>query len=87
MNSYVESMTIAQTAEKVGVKVGAIRFYERRGLLPEPPRSKAGYRQYSNEHVRVLQFIKRGRQWGFNLNEISDLLGMRDDPVNRCIRC
>ena len=52
-------VTIGEMAKSAGVGVETVRFYEREGLLPEPPRRSSGYRQYSLEAVRRLQFIRR----------------------------
>ena len=56
------------------MNVQTLRYYERRGLLPEPARSPAGYRAYTSEAVRIVRFIKRAQLLGFPLNEIEQLL-------------
>jgi MerR family mercuric resistance operon transcriptional regulator len=71
----VESLTIGELASSAGVNVETVRYYERRGLLDEPPRSPAGYRQYSAEDLWRLQFIGRAKRLGFTLAEIVELLG------------
>jgi DNA-binding transcriptional MerR regulator len=71
----VETLTIGQLAGEAGVNVETIRYYERRGLLPEPPRTMAGYRQYSATDLWRLQFIARAKELGFTLAEITTLLG------------
>lgn len=68
-------MSIGELARGAGVHVETVRYYERRGLLDEPPRSPAGYRQYSADDLWRLQFIGRAKRLGFTLGEISDLLG------------
>lgn len=68
-------MTIGKLADSVGVSVETVRYYERRGILPEPPRSPSGYRQYSDDDVWRLRFISRGKTLGFTLDEIRTLLG------------
>ena len=68
-------MTIGDLARAVGVNVETVRYYERRGLLDEPPRSPAGYRQYSADDLWRLEFIGRAKRLGFTLAEIGDLLG------------
>lgn len=73
--------TIGQVARRAGVEVDTIRFYERRGLLEEPPRSDSGYRLYSDEAVERLQFIRRAKDLGFTLNEIDDLLPLLAAPT------
>ena len=77
-------MTIGEIARNAGVGVETIRFYERRGLLPEPPRRASGYRQYSPEALRRLQFIRGTKDLGFSLNEIRELLELRVNPRANC---
>jgi len=77
-------LTIGQLAKKAGVNVGTIRYYERRGLIPEPPRSSSGYRQYSQEAIARIRFIKRAKELGFSLREISELLSLRVEPDTTC---
>ncbi len=69
----MEVLTIGQLAHQAGVNVETIRYYERRGLLREPPRTPAGYRQYSADDLWRLQFIARAKQLGFTLAEIARL--------------
>jgi len=66
------------------VKVQTIRYYERRGLLPTPPRSASGYRKYSGEAIRRLRFIKQAQALGFSLREIEELLSLRMRPGTTC---
>ena len=67
--------TIGQLAEDAGVNVETIRYYERRGLLRDPPRTAAGYRQYAADDRHRLQFIARAKRLGFTLSEIAQLVG------------
>jgi DNA-binding transcriptional MerR regulator len=60
------------------VHVETVRYYERRGLLRQPRRTPAGYRQYSATDLRRLQFIARAKQLGFTLTEVAGLVGERD---------
>jgi DNA-binding transcriptional MerR regulator len=71
----VEGLTIGRLADEAGVNVETIRYYERRGLLREPPRTEAGYRQYSTSDLWRLQFIARAKRLGFTLTEIAALTG------------
>jgi DNA-binding transcriptional MerR regulator len=75
----VESLTIGALAKAAGVNIETVRYYERRGLLEEPPRSPSGYRQYSNDDLWRLRFIARAKRLGFTLGEIADLIG-EDGP-------
>jgi DNA-binding transcriptional MerR regulator len=67
-------------AERAGVNIHTVRYYEQRGLLPEPPRTPAGYRKYGQEHVAHIRFIKRAQDLGFTLEEIRELLDLRAVP-------
>ena len=69
------SFTIGKLAEAAGVHVETVRYYERRGLIDQPPRTGSGYRQYAADDLWRLQFIRRGKQLGFSLAEIGALLG------------
>ncbi len=76
----MESLTRGQLAKKTGIGTEALRFYERKGLIPDPPRSESGYRLYPALVLGRLRFIKRAKNLGFSLEEISDLLQLRVDP-------
>jgi MerR family copper efflux transcriptional regulator len=79
----MDTLSIGQVARKAGVGVETVRFYEREGLLEEPPRRASGYRQYSEQVVTRLHFIKRAQKLGFSLKEISELL-LRVDAQTSC---
>jgi Hg(II)-responsive transcriptional regulator len=70
-------MRIGTAAEQAGVNVQTLRYYERRGLLPVPPRRGSGYREFPTEAVRIVRFIKRAQDLGFTLDEIEELLRLR----------
>lgn len=80
----MENLTIGQLAKRAHVNTETVRYYERRGLMPEPPRRQSGYRQYSQDDVARLQFIKRAKELGFSLEEISELFSLRVDPHTTC---
>lgn len=73
-----KSFTIGALAEKAGVNVETIRFYQRRGLLVEPEKPFKGIRQYSERDTQRVRFIKQGQKLGFSLNEIMELLSLDD---------
>lgn len=77
-------LTIGSLARAAGVGVETVRFYERKGLMPEPPRTASGYRQYPPDAVARLRFIRRAQGLGFTLEEIGDLLELRVDEVAAC---
>ena len=61
-----------------------VRYYERRGLLAEPPRHDSGYREYGQESVQALRFIKRAQQLGFSLREVDQLLHLASGGPQAC---
>ena len=80
----METLTISQLANLAGVNVETVRYYERRGLIPEPPRCQSGYRQYTPDYAARIRFIKRAQDLGFSLNEIADLLAFRIETESAC---
>lgn len=76
----MQSMRTGEVAKRAGVNVETLRFYERRGILPEPPRRESGYREYPPETVDLIRFVKRAQELGFSLEEIRELLELRDGP-------
>lgn len=73
-------LTIGELAQRVGVGVETIRFYERKGLIAQPARPTAGFRVYPPDIVARLGFVHEAKQLGFTLKEIRDLLTLRDNP-------
>jgi MerR family mercuric resistance operon transcriptional regulator len=84
MEDAMDLLTVGQLARQAGVHIETVRYYERRGLIPEPPRRASGYRQYTREDVHRLQFIKRAQELGFSLKDIAELLSLRVDPETTC---
>ena len=68
-------LSIGALSEQTAVNIETIRFYERLGILPAPPRSAGGHRLYNNVHKRRLIFIRRARDLGFSLKEVRMLIG------------
>jgi len=77
-------MQIGIMAKKIGVSVDAIRFYERNALLPRPPRTQGGFRQYGESDLETLTFIRRVQGLGFTLVEVRDLLELRHSRLQPC---
>lgn len=73
-----ERRTIGALAREAEVNVETIRYYQRRGLLPEPVKPLGGIRTYAAEHVQRLRFIKRAQRLGFSLEEVGELLSLDD---------
>jgi MerR family copper efflux transcriptional regulator len=85
------TMTIGELAAAARLNIETIRYYEREGILPEPPRTASGYRQYSDADRWRLAFIRRGKGLGFTLKEIAELLGAEeqrsvDEVVNLAVK-
>jgi MerR family copper efflux transcriptional regulator len=74
--STMSELTIGKLAAQAGVAVDTVRYYERNGLLPEPPRRASGYRIYPAAAVKRLRFIRRAKTLGFTLAEIGELLAL-----------
>ena len=77
-------MTIGRLAEQSRVNLETLRYYERLGLLPRPPRSSSGYRLYPREAVERVRFIKQAQLLGFSLKEVAELLSLRVAPGTSC---
>jgi len=78
--ALAKPLTIGLVARRAGVGIETVRFYERQGLIEEPPRRLSGYREYPEEVVARLSFIRRAKELGFTLSEIKELLALRLDP-------
>ncbi len=78
MKAAATNLTIGAVADAAGVNVETIRYYQRRGLLPQPGRPLQGFRRYGGEALVRLCFIKRAQQLGFTLREIVELLKLGD---------
>ena len=79
-----QRMTRGVIAARTGVNIETVRYYERIGLLPAPPRSEGGHRIYDEDMLRRLNFIRRSRELGFTLNEVRGLLQLVDGGDYTC---
>jgi MerR family copper efflux transcriptional regulator len=78
-------LTIGRVAEHAGVGIETVRFYERRGLIKQPPRPRSGgFRFYDEGVVERIRFIRQAQELGFSLREIKELLALRADPAADC---
>jgi DNA-binding transcriptional MerR regulator len=77
-------MRSSEVAFQAGVNVQTLRYYERRGILPEPRRSDSGYRSYDAQAVRTVRFVKSAQQLGFTLEEIDSLLELAAGGPRNC---
>lgn len=81
----IAGLTIGRAAQKAGVGVETIRFYERQRLVEQPPKPQGkGFRLYPVEVVDRIRFIKRAQELGFSLREVQELLTLRSDPSAGC---
>jgi Hg(II)-responsive transcriptional regulator len=80
----MERLLTSELARAGGVNLQTLRYYEREGLLPRPPRTAAGYREFPKDAVDLIRFIKRAQGLGFTLREIKELIALRDHPATAC---
>lgn len=79
-----EPMLIGELSTRTGVNIETIRYYERIGLIPAPPRKNGRRRIYDESHVRRLRFVRRSRGLGFALDDIRTLLALADRGEQAC---
>jgi Cu(I)-responsive transcriptional regulator len=78
-------MNIGELARKAGTKAETIRYYERIGLLPPPPRTAGNYREYTGEHLHRLIFTRRARGLGFSIDQVRALLDLAGNRGQSCV--
>lgn len=79
-----DGLAIGALSKQSGVNIETIRYYERVGVMPKPRRSAGGYRMYGPDHLKRLTFVRRGRELGFSLDELRDLLRLVDGHSYTC---
>lgn len=77
-------MTRGEVADRASVSRETVRYYEKRGLIPRPPRTRGNYRTYDESFVERICFIKRAREVGFTLNQVKELLELRISSTSDC---
>ncbi len=77
-------MRIGELARATGTKAATIRYYEREGLLPAADRTESNYRDYSDEHLATLSFVRRARELGFSMAQVRELLALSDHDEKPC---
>lgn len=80
----MDTLKIGELATRADCPVDTIRYYEKEALLPEPTRSMSNYRLYGDRHVERLQFIRHCRSLDMTLDEVRELLRLRDTPEDNC---
>lgn len=78
------TITIGEVAKRSCIGIETIRFYEREGLIDDPPRTEAGYRQYPDDVILRVRFIRQAKELGFSLKDIKELLSLRLLPGTTC---
>jgi MerR family mercuric resistance operon transcriptional regulator len=84
MPIHKKILSIGLLSTQTNCKVETIRYYEKIGIFPKPPRTEGGHRIYSENHLKRLVFIRRGRELGFSLEDIRALLKLVDGGANTC---
>ncbi len=74
--SRPSSLSIGELSRLTGVNIETIRYYERIGIMPVPPRTEGGQRIYGEDHLKRLAFVRRSRELGFSLDEVRALLDL-----------
>lgn len=76
--------SIGDLAKRAACRVETVRYYEREGLIPDPPRSEGGHRIYDADAMKRLTFIRRARELGFTVEQVRSLLGLADSGSYTC---
>ncbi len=84
LRSAMETFTIGELAKECQINLETLRYYERLGLMPEPPRSSSGHRIYPTSALSRVHFIRRAQALGFSLAEIAELLALRRNQEDVC---
>lgn len=84
MKQKQSDFTIGYLSERTDCNIETIRYYERIGIMPSPPRSNGGRRIYQHDHIKRLMFIRRSRELGFSIAEIRALLSLVDEGSYSC---
>ena len=79
------TLTIGDVAKQAQVNIETLRYYERQGIVPKPPRTRSNYRLYPEDTVRRVRFVKKAQELGFSLNEIKELLSLRATRGATCL--
>lgn len=84
MKTATTPLSMGELASRADCQVETVRYYEKEGLMPEPPRTGGGHRQYSHTHLKRLYFIRRSRELGFSIKQVRELLAFVDEPNHTC---
>ncbi len=78
VRSDISTMLIGSLSKRTGCNIETIRYYERIGIMPKPPRTEGGHRVYTRDRLKRLTFIRRSRELGFTLDQVRNLLSLAD---------
>ncbi|MCD7059093.1 MerR family transcriptional regulator [Pelagibacterium xiamenense] len=81
-----QNLSIGAVARETGIRIPTIRYYEQIGLVPEPPRTQGNRRLYDRNTIERLNFVRRSRELGFDIEAIRALLSLQDQPETSCER-
>ncbi|GJL83579.1 MAG: MerR family transcriptional regulator [marine bacterium B5-7] len=84
MNMHKETFSVGVLASHAGCNIETVRYYENEKLMPAPPRTEGGHRQYSEDHLKRLYFIRRCRELGFPIDQVREMLKIIDEPNHTC---
>lgn len=84
MVTSTSGITIGRLARAAGVNLETVRYYERIGIMPPPPRTDGGHRAYDRAHVRRLSFIRHARELGFGIEDVRALLRLAEPERRSC---
>lgn len=84
MADHQKVMSVGALSTRAGCNIETVRYYESIGLMPEPPRTEGGHRQYTSSHTKRLCFIRRSRELGFPIEQVRELLKLIDEPNHTC---
>ena len=79
-----QGYSVGELASAGNCKAETVRYYEKIGLMPDPPRSEGGHRMYTLDLLKRLTFIRRSRELGFSIEQIRELLRFVDEPGHNC---
>ena len=82
--NHIDVLSVGELAARAGCKPETVRYYEKEGLMPAPARTEGGHRQYGADQLARLRFIRRGRELGFAVEQVRELLGYVDESGRSC---
>ena len=84
MKEAKKTFSVGTLASRAQCNIETVRYYENENLMPPPPRTTGGHRQYSKKHLKRLYFIRRCRELGFPIDQVRQMLRIIDEPSHTC---